>query len=301
MAERRHQRASTAATNRVSLAEVARALEVPTSTLRSWQRRYGILTCPHEAGRRRRYSHEDIHLLRMMRDEILGGRRAALAARSVRSRGGGQRAAAELIARILDASQRFDAAAIRSALDEGRQALGLADCVDEVLLPAMRQVGLWWANGHCEIAQEAMTTEAARAWLDYRNAFAPPPLSVNPILLACGPRDQHTIGLEALAMLLRSRGWSCRMLGARTSTANLLTAAAATRAAAVVVVAHLAAGRPQALHSIESVIRAGVPTFYAGGAFSYAVTRKNVPGQYLGTRLQDACTVLITALSSALT
>ena len=44
--------------------------------------------------------------------------------------------------------------------------------------------------------------------------------TADPVVLACGPSDQHTIGLEALALLLRLRQRPCRVLGARVAAAG---------------------------------------------------------------------------------
>ena len=172
--------------------------------------------------------------------------------------------ASRLVGRILDACQVLDARAVRASLDEADGLLGLAGCVDDVLMPAMRQVGLRWAHGQLDIPHERMTTEAVRSWLEYRKAFAPPPLTVKPILLASGPRDLHTIGLESLALLLRFAAWPARVLGARTSTSNLLTAARATNAAGVVVVSHFPAGWTYAVSSLKSVDDAGAARVLRG-------------------------------------
>ena len=69
----------------------------------------------------------------------------------------------------------------------------------------MQQVGLWWQTGRCTVEDEHLTTEAARAWLETLNSSAPAPVRTPPIVLACGPTDLHTIGLEALCVLLRLR------------------------------------------------------------------------------------------------
>ena len=162
----------------------------------------------------------------------------------------------------------------------------------------MRQIGLWWEAGRCDLKQEHLTTEAARAWLDRSSAFAPTPTRRSPIVLACGPSDLHTIGLEALGLLLRQEGWPCRILGAHTSTSSLTTAAAATGAAGVVIVSHLPTGRRRALASIIAVHELHIPVFYAGNAFSSARRRLQLPGTYLGVRLRDACDVINSMLSA---
>jgi len=277
----------------VPITEVARLLGVPMPTLRSWELRYGI---PELTGRRpgqhRRYRPDEVNALRLMRDEIARGQQAAVAAESVRQLLGRTGPAQELIHRILTAAERMDPVGIRARLDEAASTLGLAACLDDVLLPAMRQVGLWWATGHCDVVHERMATEAARAWLDRRTSLAPAPTRSRSILLACGPSDLHTIGLESTALLLRYRGWPCRLLGARTPTLTVATAARASAVAGVIVVSHLASGRLRAIESIRAVHDLDIAVFYAGNAFITPRSRRGVPGQYLGVRIEDACALL---------
>jgi len=280
----------------VPIKAVAEALGVPMPTLRSWELRYGIPTLSRGPGQHRRYLPDEVNALRLMRDEIARGRQAGVAARSVRQMLGTQGPAQVLIHQILDAAEILDASSIRARLDEAAATLGLAACIDEVLLPAMRQIGVWWAVGHCDVVQERMATEAVRAWLDRWSAFAPTPAHTRPILLACGPSDLHTIGLEATAVMLRYQGWPCRVLGARTPTATLATAARATVVAGVVVVSHLSSGRQRAIESIRAVDDLGIAVFYAGNAFSTPRSRRGLPGRYLGMGIEEACTQLTQAL-----
>ncbi len=269
-------------------------------TLRSWELRYQIPESSRTPGKHRRYTEQEMHTLRLMRDEIARGTRASVAAQAVRTLLGIDGPAADLIRSFLAASDRSDPDGIRLELSRAVTLLGLPGCIDEVLLPALRQIGQWWEAGRCDMAQEHLTTEAARAWLDKSSAFAPVPTKRHPIVLACGPGDLHTIGLEALALLLRQEGWPCRILGARTSTVSLTTAAAATGAAGVVIVSHLPTGRRRALASITAVHELDIPVFYAGNAFSSVRRRLQLPGTFLGNRLQDACAVIHSTLSEGL-
>jgi methanogenic corrinoid protein MtbC1 len=286
-----------AAGQAIAIAELSRVLAVPMPTIRSWEMRYGIPTISRPRGQHRRYLPVEVHAVRLMRDEIVRGLSAGAAAQSVRDVLNPQGPAEDFITRILESSERMDTAAIRSCLDEARAALGLGHCIDEVLLPALRQVGTWWATGHCDVVQERMTTEAVRAWLDRGSAYAPAPHRRQPILLTCGPSDLHTVGLESLALLLRDGGFPCRVLGARTPTVTLVTAARAMNVAAVVVVSHLATGRLRAIGSIEAVAHLGIEVFYAGNAFSSKRGRRSVPGSYLGVSIQDAYTQIESALT----
>jgi DNA-binding transcriptional MerR regulator len=282
----------------VPIAEVAKQLGVPMPTLRSWELRYGIPEISRISGKHRRYSASELHALTLMRDEIARGKRAGVAAQSVRAILGLSGPAADFIARFLRASSQLDAHAIRTHLDAAHRALGLGACIDDVLLPAMQQIGEWWQTGRCDIEQERLSTEVTRAWLDSLTMLAPAPTHDAPIVLACGPTDLHTMGLEALGLMLRNRHWACRQLGARTPVPALRTAVLASGAAGVVIVSHLSTGRHRAVQSMRAVDELGISLFYAGNAFGAPRSRARLPGQYLGLRLQDACELIDDRLST---
>ncbi|MCW2792861.1 MAG: binding protein [Nocardioides sp.] len=277
----------------LAIQQASHLLGVPAPTLRSWERRYGLPTAGRSAGGHRRYSEEALHQLRLMRDEVARGRRAADAAREVRALLDQQGPVRTRVEQLLAASRRMDPPGVRAALDGAHEELGLAVTLDEVLMPAMRQVGAWWETGRCDVAEEHLTTEAARSWLARMTALAPAPTARRPILLACGPRDLHTLGLEALALLLVDRSRACRVLGARTPARTLLAAATATDAAAVVVVSHLTTHRRPAVEALAAVAETGVPVFYAGNSFLFPRARAGVPGTHLGEGLAAAADMLL--------
>ena len=272
----------------LAIQEASRLLGVPAPTLRSWERRYGIPTTPRSVGGHRRYSAAALEEVRLMRDEVARGLKASAAARSVRSQLDPSDPAQVWIGRMLEASMSLDTPAVRTVLDEAMAELGLPETLDLVLMPAMRRIGSLWESGRCDIGQEHLTTEAVRGWLARTTTLAPSPTVPGTVLLACGPRDLHTLGLEALAAALAFRGIGCRSLGARTPQRTLVTALAATDAAAVVVVSHLSTHRRLAVQSLEAVAGSGCPVFYAGGAFGSVDARDGVPGTYLGATLGEA-------------
>lgn len=278
----------------LAIQQVSELLGIPAPTLRSWERRYDLPTPERSHGGHRRYSEEALTELRLMRDEVARGSRAADAARAVRALLDHREPAFTRVRQLLAASQRMDPAAVRTVLDQAHEEVGLPATIDEVLLPAMRQIGLWWETGRCDVSQEHLTTEVARGWLARTTSFAPAPTSERPVLLACGPRDHHSLGLEALATLLAHERRGCRVLGARTPVRTLVTAQTATDAAAVVVVSHLTTQRRPAVDSLRAVAASGCHVFYAGNAFAFPGARRGVPGTYLGDRLSRA-TALISA------
>lgn len=60
-----------------SIGAVAGMLEVPASTLRAWEERYGVVVPARSAGGQRLYSRRQVELLRLLKDHVEGGLSAA--------------------------------------------------------------------------------------------------------------------------------------------------------------------------------------------------------------------------------
>jgi MerR family transcriptional regulator, light-induced transcriptional regulator len=202
---------------------------------------------------------------------------------------------ADFVSELLDASRQKNPRAIRDQLDRAVLTLGLGGCVDDLLLPAMRQIGTSWQHGLLDIETERLTTETVRGWLERIALRAPTPDPIAPLVLACGPAERHSIGLEALGLLLRYERRPCRTLGPRTSIHALSTAVTANQPSAVVIVSHVHATRLGATQSLLAAADLGVNVFYAGEAFAAASQRNGLPGTYLGTNIQAACSAIIDA------
>ena len=153
----------------------------------------------------------------------------------------------------------------------------------------MRELGDQWQSGRCDVATEHAATGVVRQWFARLSAATPPPFRSRPLVLATGPTELHTIGLEAFAVLLGRRGWPIRVLGALTPTDALVTALMSSRAAGTIVTAQRSVGRRGAIESLRAADRiSGLGVFYAGNAFSTPRSREGVPGTYLGTDLVGA-------------
>ncbi len=194
---------------------------------------------------------------------------------------------------LVAASASYDPAGVRRQLDRGVEILGLGGCLDEVVFPAMRHVGRNWESGRFDIGVERLATETVRAWFEILALQTRPPTEAAPVLLACGPVDQHSLGLEALALLLRAEGTRCRVLGQRTSARAVATAVRANRPSGVVIASHLRVNRPRATQSLRAAAALGVDVFYAGEAFATVRLRRNVPGTHLDSGLREACAVIL--------
>ncbi|MCW2527047.1 MAG: regulatory protein MerR [Pseudonocardiales bacterium] len=282
----------------VPIGEVSRLLGVPIPTLRSWELRHGVAATERGTGKHRRYGPLDLRVLRLMRDQVARGRSASDAAKHVARLLTQVGPGADYVSRFLAAHRDTNVDGMREQLAESLLWLGLGPCLDDVVLPAMQQVGLWWQTGECNVEQEHVATEVVRSWLRGLNDTAPAPTASGPIVLACGPADLHTVGLEAFKVLLRAKKHPCRLLGARTTPLTLTSAITANAATAVVVVSHVSTARRAAVASLAAANALGVEVFYAGNAFISPGARRTLPGHYLGDHLQDAATLLSATLTT---
>ncbi|HEX6261483.1 MAG TPA: B12-binding domain-containing protein [Actinomycetota bacterium] len=273
---------------RLSISEVSRFVDVPIPTIRSWERRYGVPAPARTGGGHRRYTREEVDLIRAMRDEIVRGASARDAARRIRLAPAPAIEPTPHLETLLDRVLDLDDAGIRGSLDQAADGLGIERAVVEVALPALREVGDRWAGGRCDVAQEHLATNEVRSWIARLGRTAPPPFRPAPILLAAAPDETHATGLEAFALLLARRGWPTVVLGARIPVDSLLRTVSKVGPAAVVLSSQWTRARRSALEALEAVAATSVPVFYAGAAFAVPSKREGVPGVYLGDALLDS-------------
>jgi DNA-binding transcriptional MerR regulator len=279
----------------LTIQDVSRLLQIPAPTIRSWERRYGLPTASRSNGGHRRYTAEQLAVLHRMRDEIARGHPAIEAAALVKA--AQNRSPHPMVVGFLRAAHDLDPAGIGQVLDAAHSSLGLGLTVDEILLPALRELGRWWETGRCDVAHEHLATQCVQAWLAHISRSAPHPRPPRPVLLSCGPRDHHTLGLEAMGALLRRRGLDCRLLGARTPAESLSVAVQETKPAAVIVVSHLSLARRSAIEALRSAQRDDAACFYAGNAFRSPPSRSGAPGTYLGDNLSEAADIVTAAVT----
>lgn len=275
----------------LKIRDVSELLAVPMPTLRSWERRHALPTVARDEHGHRRYTHDDVAVLRRMRDQRVSGVAVGEAVTVATAP-----PSTALCQQLLAAIHRLDAEETTVVLQASNDAHGLGVTLDEVLLPSMREVGVRWSRGECDIAQEHLATSTVLAWLARRAAELPAPLDEPPIVLACGPLDQHTVSLEAFSVLLREQGFVCRNLGARTPAVSLRQVVAQSSAQAVVLVCQLGRHRPAAVSALHAVSGSGAALFYAGAAFRTAAARRKLPGDYLGGNMSAAALRVTTRL-----
>ncbi|MFF4757557.1 MerR family transcriptional regulator [Streptomyces sp. NPDC001292] len=252
---------------------LARRLGVSPTTLRSWDRRYGLGPAVRAQGRHRRWSPQDVAMVEEMCRLTAAGAPPAEAARVTRLRHGpagrAEPSAAETSAQpapppeageptrrggagsglplgdvrqecrgLARAAVRLDSPELESRLLEAVRRYGLTVAWEEVMVPTLHAVGRKWESS----GDRYVEVEHLLSW-QVSSALRSIPLllpraaarvDAPPVVLACAPGEQHSLPLEALNAALGERGVPTRMLGAAVPVEALLACVRRTGPTAVV-------------------------------------------------------------------
>jgi len=275
------------------ISAISEQLGIPVPTIRSWERRYGFPVPDRTRGSHRRYAIEEVEQLREVRDRITRGERAHDAIAAVREHGVARPVRSGYLDAFAEAADAMDTDRLHDTLREAADHLGVERAITEIALPGMRAVGSRWKAGLTDVANEHAASRVAQRWLGSIAAYGPPPRRGSTIVMAAAPGEQHTIGLEAFAVMLGRRGWPIRLLGADTPVASLVAAVRAVSASGVVITAHRSVVRRGAIGALTATQRLRrVASFYGGNAFASERTRLGLPGIYLGEDLLAAADLL---------
>ena len=252
---------------------VAEQVGVSTSTLRSWERRYGLGPTRRTGGNHRRYGPGDVLRIRLMARFTAQGVPARTAADAIaemddrmiaaRLAGGGpgpQVGLAEGIADaeigaatvddIVSAARELDAVSLVHLFRRVLRHLELTRAWPEVLVPALRRIGGEWETGRLGVESEHLASELLQAELRAVIRSQRVGATGPPILLASADDEQHHLPLLAVEGELARRGVPCIYLGPRVPARSTVRAIGQARARAVFVWASLARPRAEPLWSL---------------------------------------------------
>lgn len=245
----------------------AARLGVTSSTLRSWERRYGVGPSLRTPGGHRRYSESDVARLDQVQRDMRAGMAPAAAAAAAlaageaaagddstqvhrpridvgreRRRGAGPGGrvlavpGADGVTRgLARAAAQLDLDGAESLILEGLRHRGVLRTWDEMMRPVLVAVGRRWADSGEAIEVEHVLSEAALGALRRRRLELPVADDRRPVLVAAAPLDQHTLTLHVLTLGLAERRMPAVVLGAQVPVPALAAAVRRIRPSAVFV------------------------------------------------------------------
>lgn len=252
----------------MSVAAVARRLGVAPSTLRTWDRRYGLGPRVHISGAHRRYAPDDVARLLEMRRLTLEGYPPAEAARIATSEstpaersirpsygegrglslpGGAGPSAARGLTR---AAMALDFVEMARLVRDGLGSRGIDGMWHGLALPALTRIGEHWqATGEGVEAEHALT-QVVVSVLHAERPSPVRPVNARPVLLACAEGEQHSLVLNVLEYALADQAVTCRTLGEGMPRRAMVDAARRSGPVAVFLFARLTARDDELLRQL---------------------------------------------------
>lgn len=199
------------------------------STLRAWERRYGVVSPSRSEGRYRLYSDADVRALSIMAALVHDGWTAKEAAAETlqRTSGGAAPAAgvhlapgtsddavAQGLEDLLTAAHDLDSSRVAGILDRALEPRDFAQVADSWLMPVLSGVGDAWADGRISTAGEHLVSYAVQRRLAGLYEAGPHITTGPVVVLGLPPGARHELGILAFAVAARQAGLTTAYLGA---------------------------------------------------------------------------------------
>ncbi len=251
-----------------TIKQAARLTGIKESSLRAWERRYGVVSPSRTEAGYRLYDDRAISALVTMRQLVDSGWSPAEAAKSVRSGavpssaegGSGSGLAGEQpvpiaqLQRFLSAAAAMDSAGIEASLDQAFALGSFEHVVEAWLFPALEALGEGWALGEIDVAGEHAASHAVHRRLAAAYDAAGRPATRSSVLVGLPPGSTHELGALAFATAVRRRGVSVLYLGADVPTSSWQAAVERQRSDAAVLAVATAEDRAPAATVAEQLL-----------------------------------------------
>ncbi|MGJ6980419.1 MerR family transcriptional regulator [Aestuariimicrobium soli] len=274
-----------------TVSQAAALSGVATSTLRAWERRYGIIQPTRSEGGYRLYDANQIEILREMAARVGEGMRAAQAAASLTAGPVGRNAATPTDegGDLVEAVSSLDPGLLSSTVDRAFGSGSFDAVIRSWLIPQLGRIGQAWATGEISVAQEhQISAELMRAlsnsFHESEEASSGQHVGSSPgqqesgtvrpgkagpiVLVGLPPGARHEIAVLAFATCLRRLGARVVYLGADLPASDWREAATKSHARVAVIGAHSdtdAAAANLVVRSLSS-LSPRVPVWVGGSA-----------------------------------
>ena len=251
-----------------TIKQAAKLTGVPEATLRTWERRYGVVTPGRTDSGYRLYPSDAISALAAMRKLVDAGWSPAEAARAVQDGrvaidgppvpelenglrpSPDQGNAATWMEQFLTAAARLDLPEIERSLDRGFAIGSFEHACDAWLLPTLVALGEGWARGEVDVAGEHLASHAVLRRLAAAFDAAGSRSRGPAVVVGLPPGSRHELGALAFATAARRRGLDVLYLGADVPESSWSAAVTAHRAQAAVLSVVTEADRPSAVATV---------------------------------------------------
>lgn len=271
------------AEGKLSIGALSRATGIPPETLRTWEQRYGYPVPERKPSGHRVYAMSSVPRLRRIAEALSRGHRAREAVSAsehalssllmvgpveTAPRQGSSEHKTEDVGDLLHFVERFDAQNLTRSLVRDWKRMSQLGFLKSRIVPLIYAVGEEWAAARLEIRHERFLSERVGDFL--RSVRLPLEEKANGPLIVCVslPGEEHSLGLQMVALLLTEAGCRPLFLGTEVPPTQVASLTRDLNARAVAVSVSIAnRGEPMAgqITFLRSLLSRKV-TLLVGGA-----------------------------------
>lgn len=265
-----------------TITQVSQKLGASASTLRSWERRYGIVVTMRSSGGYSLYDDSAVAILGAVQRLVEQGWSVREAVEQVRWSATGTEHAEGLApitpprglteahpdtGVLLSAASTLSSGLLRDVLDRQFAAHDISVMLDDWLLPSLAALGSSWAQGRVSVAGEHLVSNAMLRRLGDVYESLPNASDAPRLLIGLPAHGRHELGLLAFAVAARASGLHTTYVGADLPASEWALMVDRSRPALVVFSASMPRDVPH-LHEAVAAIRevSGHTLIAAGGA-----------------------------------
>ena len=268
--------------------------------IRSWEKRYDVVTPSRTGTNRRLYSEEDIEKLKLLNDAvhsghniggiaslsvselktILGNKNSFTATNKVESIEYTFKDIESFLDNCIEAVKVYDAKTLETILLKASAKLSQPQLIEDFIIPLVYTIGDLWHNGDIRIANEHLASSVIRSFLS--NLIEQHIPSENaPVIISATPRGQdHELGALIVGVTASSLGWKVIYLGPNLPEVEIAAVADSLRARVVALSIVYPSDDPQLskdLVNLNKILPASVSLIVGGrAAEGYLQTLKEI-------------------------
>ncbi len=271
--------------------EVARLCRVSDATVKRWHDA-GLMESERTSGGHRRFRVEEI--ARFQREQKLGLKRChgdeTVVAASTRGRRDNKTYSDSIFFySLLKGCEEAAANILVSAYLQGNSP---AEIFDDVICPAMSQIGELWASGQITISQEHLASHVAHAAIyKLRSALCVSKSAAN-LAMCCAPEgDLHELPTHLAKLTIENEGWDAMNYGANTPLGDFMKEVLRHKPALVCLSATIIIDAERFFHEYKTfrgqIAKLKIPVIIGGRAFEDECVRRHFPAEFYARNFGD--------------
>ena len=226
--------------NHYPIRSISELTGVATTTLRAWERRYGLLKPNRTAKGHRLYSGEDIDLVKEIVKLLKSNHTISEAIRIIKNPELNASISTEVEGhwavyqqRMLKSIENFNEQNLDTTYNEALTIYPVDMVTQEVIIPVLHMLGERWQEREAGVAEEHFFSAFLRNKLGARLHHESRRSRGNKILVSCLPGEHHELGILLFCIAAIGHGYQILYLGTNMPPSELLTVVDRTDVAAV--------------------------------------------------------------------